>query len=55
MPYKIRQDGEDFLVINSETDEVKARHTPPEAKEKAEKQVTLLHGLEHGMEPKGED
>lgn len=50
MPYAIRQDGEDYLVVNKETNEVKARHTPPDAKEKAEKQVRLLEGLEHGME-----
>ena len=52
MPYKVRQDGEDFLVINEETSEVKARHTPPDAKEKAEKQVRLLEGIEHGMVPR---
>lgn len=50
MPYQIKQEGEDFLVVNSDTEEVKARHTPPDAKEKAEKQVKLLHGIEHGMD-----
>jgi len=51
MPYKVRQDGEDYLVVNSSTEEVKARHTPPDAKEKAEKQVKLLEGIEEGMTP----
>jgi len=49
MPYAVRQEGENFLVVNEDTDEVKATHTPPEAKEKAEKQVALLHDLEKGM------
>lgn len=52
MPYKIREDGEDYLVINAETEEVKARHQPPDAKLKAEKQVRLLEGIEHGMVPR---
>ena len=54
MPYRVRQDGEDFLVINADTEEVKARHTPPDAEEKAKKQVQLLEGIEHGMVPRGE-
>lgn len=50
MPYEIRQDGDDkYVVINKETGEVKATHVPPDAKDKAEKQVRLLQGLEHGM------
>lgn len=52
MPYEIKKDGEDYLVINKDTGEEKARHTPPDAKEKAEDQVRLLHGIEHGMEPR---
>ena len=54
MPYAIREDGEDYLVINSETEEVKARHTPPDAREKAERQRRLLEGLEHGMVKDGD-
>lgn len=50
MPYEIRKDGDDsYVVINKETGDVKARHVPPDAEEKAEKQVRLLNGLEHGM------
>lgn len=51
MPYAIRKDGEDYVVINKETDEVKARHSPPDAEEKAKKQVHLLNAVEHGWEP----
>lgn len=47
MPYEIRQQGENYEVINSETHEVKAVHEPPDAKEKAEKQVKLLHEIEN--------
>jgi len=53
VPYEIKEEGEDYLVINKDSGDVKARHTPPDAKEKAEEQVRLLHGIEHGMEPKG--
>lgn len=50
MPYEIKQDpanSENWLVVNSETHEVKATHEPPDAKEKAEKQVKLLHAIEN--------
>lgn len=55
MPYKIRQNGENYEVINEDTDEVKAVHEPPDAKEKAERQVRLLEAIEHdpGWEPSG--
>jgi hypothetical protein len=53
MPYEIRQLGDKYEVINKETDEVKATHEPPDAKEKAEKQVKLLNAIENdpGWEP----
>lgn len=54
MPYEIRRDGNDYLVINKDTGEEKARHTEPDAKGKAERQVRLLHGLEHGMKQHAE-
>jgi hypothetical protein len=47
MPYEIKADGDDYLVINKDTGEEKARHTPPDAKEKAERQVKLLEGIEN--------
>lgn len=50
MPYEIRQSGDNYEVINSETHEVKAVHEPPEAKEKAERQVNLLHAVENDPE-----
>jgi len=49
MPYEIRQEGEDYAVINSDTGEVKAVHGPPDAKENAEKQVKLLNSVEGEM------
>lgn len=47
MPYKIEQDGEKWNVVNTETEEVVAIHEPPDAKEKAERQVKLLHEVEN--------
>lgn len=48
MPYETRKvDGsENVEVINSDTKEVKATHEPPEAQEKADRQVELLHKVE---------
>lgn len=47
MPYEVKQDGEDFLVINKDTGDEKARHTPPDAKGKADRQVHLLEAIEN--------
>lgn len=49
MPYSVRkQEGtENYEVINTATEEVKAVHEPPDAKEKAERQVALLEGIEN--------
>lgn len=51
MPYTVRDapDGEGFEVVNSDTGEVKAKHS---TKADAERQVRLLEGIEHGMVPK---
>ena len=48
MPYEVkeREDGT-VDVVNAETGEVKATHAPPDAKEKAEKQVHLLNAIEN--------
>ena len=46
MPYKVEKDGENYNVVNAETGEVKATHEPPDAKEKAERQVQMLHDVE---------
>jgi hypothetical protein len=51
VPYRIEKDGENYNVVNAGTGEVKAVHEPPDAEEKAKKQVNLLHGIEHGWEP----
>lgn len=54
MPYKIEKgEGETYNVVNAETNEVKATHEPPDAKEKAERQVKLLEAIENdpGWEP----
>lgn len=51
MPYAVRAgEGESFDVINSETDDIKATHQPPDAKEKAERQVRLLNEIEKDPE-----
>lgn len=53
MPYKIEKDGENYNVVNEESGEVKATHEPPDAKDKAERQVHLLNAVENdpGWEP----
>lgn len=54
MPYEVKPNGDNYEVVNTETQEVKAVHEPPDAKEKAERQVRLLHAIEeessHGMD-----
>lgn len=51
MPYKIvKGEGETYDVVNTETEQVKATHQPPDAKEKAERQVKLLHEVEKSPE-----
>lgn len=47
MPYEARQKGEDWEVVNTDTKEVKAVHRPPDAKEKAERQIRLLEAIQH--------
>lgn len=51
VPYEVKPgEGETYDVVNKDTGEVKATHTPPDAKEKAEKQVKLLHAVENDPE-----
>lgn len=48
MPYAARKgEGETWVVVNTETDAIKAVHEPPDAKDKAERQVKLLHEVEN--------
>jgi hypothetical protein len=47
MPYKIVKDGDCYNVVSKDTDRIVARHEPPDAEEKAKKQVHLLEAVEH--------
>lgn len=47
MPYKIVESGDGYDVVSKDTDRVVAHHAPPDAKEKAEKQVHLLEAVEN--------
>lgn len=49
MPYAIVKKGNKWLTINKETGKVKGAH---DSKEKAESQMRLLYGVEHGLKPK---
>lgn len=46
MPYKVEQRGENYIVVNEESGREVATHEPPDAKEKAERQVRLLESIE---------
>ena len=48
MPYEIKKNGESYDVVNKESGEVKATHEPPDAEEKAKKQVKLLQAIDNG-------
>lgn len=51
MPYEARKgDGEKWNVVNTETGDVKAEHEPPDAEEKAKRQVKLLTAVEKDPE-----
>jgi len=50
MPYAIRKRDSKFAVVNTETGKVKGTHA---TKEKAQRQVNLLRGVEHGWKPTG--
>lgn len=50
MPYSIRQSNSKYKVVNKETGKVKGTHT---TKAKAQKQINLLRGVEHGWHPTG--
>lgn len=47
MPYEAKKgEGETWDVVNTETTQVKATHQPPDAEEKAKRQVKLLSEVE---------
>jgi len=50
MPYAIRVRDDKFVVINTDTGDVKGTH---ESHIKAERQMRLLYGIEHGWKPTG--
>ena len=51
MPYRaVETENGNWEVINTETDEVKATHEPPDAKEKAERQIHVLEAVENDPE-----
>lgn len=52
MPYDIKQHGDAYEVVSKDTGRVVATHQPPDAEEKAKRQVHLLEAIEH--DPKWE-
>lgn len=50
MPYAIEKQGEQWIVRNTDTGKVKGTHG---SKIKAQRQINLLRGIEHGFEPTG--
>lgn len=50
MPYAIEPKGKKWIVRNTETGDVKGTH---DSKIKAQRQINLLRGIEHGWEPTG--
>lgn len=44
MPYAVEKQGDKWVVVNTETQEVKAHH---DSQADADKQVRLLHMIEH--------
>lgn len=50
MPYAIRARNEKFVVINTNTGQVKGTHA---TRTKAQLQINLLRGIEHGWKPTG--
>lgn len=51
MPYEARKgEGESYDVVNTETNDVKATHEPPDAEEKAKRQAKLLNEVEKDPE-----
>lgn len=50
MPYSIEKRGDKWVVINTQTKKVKGTH---DSKIKAQRQIALLRGVEHGWTPTG--
>jgi len=52
MPYKIRKKGDQYEVVNTETNKVRGSH---DSAEKAKKQLNLLRAVSHGWKPSKKD
>ncbi len=50
MPYKVEKKGNKYFVINMASGKVKGTHM---TKEKAQAQMKLMQGIEHGWKPTG--
>lgn len=50
MPYAVQKRGEKWVVINTETKDVKGTH---DSEIKAQRQINLLRAVEEGWEPTG--
>jgi hypothetical protein len=46
MPYKAEQQGDNWTVVNEGTGDVKATYEPPDAEEKAKRQIRILEEME---------
>lgn len=50
MPYRKEKNPDgSWRVVNADTGDVKAKST---TEEEADKQIRLLHGVDHGMKPR---
>lgn len=49
MPYEIKKIGKSYSVINKDTKHAFSKHT---TKGKAQAQLRLLLGVEHGLKPR---
>lgn len=50
MPYDIQKRGSKFVVLNTDTGDVKGTHS---SRTVAQRQINLLRGIEHGWKPTG--
>jgi hypothetical protein len=50
MPYEIKKEGKGYKVVNTATKKEHSKKPIPKAR--AEAQMRLLYGIEHGMIPK---
>lgn len=51
MPYELRKKGTGYVVVNTQTGKEHSKKPIPKAR--AEAQMRLLYGIEHGMIPTG--